>query len=139
VRWANVLDDGPIDKKYLRFVYGLGHLDDIFALFATVTEDLILDMARCVKKRDGVGTHNVAHEVKASSFAVGARQMAECCLKVQSCCDNENWQGVEDNFQSLEQAFEDLQIFLQKTHDGTYKALAIDPQSSVNIARSFGA
>jgi CheY-like chemotaxis protein len=127
VRWANVLDDGPIDRKYLKLVYGLGQLDEIFALFATVTEDLITDLARCVKNRDANGANNLVHEVKASSFAVGAREMAECCVQLQRCCDDQNWRGVEDNFQTLEQAFEDLQIFLQKTHDGAYNALALAP------------
>jgi CheY-like chemotaxis protein len=123
VRWANVLDDGPIDRKYLKLVYGLGQLDDIFALFATVTEDLMKALAQCVKARDSEGTNNLAHEVKASSYAVGARAMASWCLTMQQCCDAQDWQGVEKNFESLEQAFEELQIFLQKTHDGSFSAL----------------
>ena len=30
MRWANVLDDGPIDRKYLKLVYGMGQLDENF-------------------------------------------------------------------------------------------------------------
>ena len=125
VRWANVLDDGPIDRKYLKLVYGLGQLDDIFALFATVTEDLMKDLAQCMKKRDSEGTNNLAHEVKASSFAVGARAMANRCLKIQESCESNDWQGAEDNFESLEEAFESLQMFLQKTHDASFDSLAV--------------
>ena len=125
VRWANVLDDGPIDRKYLKLVYGLGQLDEIFALFATVTEDLIQDLARCINKQDLEGTNNLAHEIKASSYAVGARAMAGCCIKLQQACEDQDWLKAQENFEWLEREFEALQIFLQKTHDGAIDALAM--------------
>ncbi len=125
LRWANVLDDGPIDRKYLKLVYGLGQLDEIFALFANVTEVLIEDLSTCARSKDLEGTNNLAHEIKASSFAVGARAMAGCCLKIQQACDENDWVVVENNFDSLKKAFEDLQIFLQKSQDISLSPLAV--------------
>lgn len=117
VRWANVLDDGPIDRKYLKLVYGMDQLDDIFALFLTVTEDLLLDLRNAIKKQDSNASNSLAHELKASSYSVGAREMATRCVDLEKASITENWMDMQRCLLRIQDAFEDLQSFVHRTRE----------------------
>src|SRR5262249_54564113 len=69
---ANQYPIEPIDRQYLRLLYGLEQLDDVLALFLTVTETLLSHLDSAIESQDVMEVRRLAHEIKGGSYAVNA-------------------------------------------------------------------
>lgn len=104
--------DEPIDKTMLQLLYGLEQLDDVMTLFMTVTETLLAQLESAIEHHDVAVLHRMAHEIKGSSYAVSAKEMADLCLKLEAAAESENWSEAERLYTTLGLAFARVREFL---------------------------
>ena len=95
----------PIDRRSLDLLYGLEQLDDILVLFQTVTETLLVQLESAIKRQDVILVRHMAHEIKGSSYAVSASEMATVCLALEQAGELQNWPEVERLYAALGLAF----------------------------------
>ncbi len=107
----------PIDRDYLHLLYGLQQLDDVLELFLTVTESLLGQLESAIVHHDVVIVRRMAHEIKGSSYAVSAREMAKLCLQLEHAGEEQNWPEAERLYSALGLAFARVRQFLHGKHE----------------------
>ncbi len=98
-------DREPIDENELRLLYGFEQLDDIVALFLTITRTLMAQLDSAIQNHDLDLIKRAATEIRGSSFAVSAREMALLCLDLENASERENWSEVVKIYAALGLAF----------------------------------
>ncbi len=81
----------PIDNWSLKMLYGLEQLDDILALFLTVTDALLAQLESAIHHQDVAIVRRLAHEIKGSSYAVSAQEMVKLCRELEIEGEEQNW------------------------------------------------
>jgi len=104
----------PIDCDYLSLLYGLQQLDDVLELFLTVTDTLLSQLESAIEHHDVAVVRHMAHEIKGSSYAVSAREMAKLCLDLEHAGEEQNWTEAEKLYAALGLAFARVREFLSK-------------------------
>lgn len=102
-----------IDKKYLQFMYGLEQLEDILALFLTVTESLLAQLESAIKQQDVSIVRRMAHEIKGSSYAISASEMATLCRDLEKQGEEQNWPEAARTYAALGLAFARVRQYLE--------------------------
>ena len=102
----------PIDRTYLNMLYGLHQLDEVLALFLTVTESLLTQLKAAIVHKDVEIVQRMAHEIKGSSYSVSAREMADLCLALEHAGEEQNWPEAEKVYAALGLAFARVREFL---------------------------
>lgn len=103
----------PIDREYLNLLYGLQQLEDVLELFLTVTENLLTQLESAITHHDVAIVRRMAHEIKGSSFAVSASEMAKLCLELEHAGEEQNWPEAERLYAALGLAFARVRQYLQ--------------------------
>ncbi|MGI0135238.1 MAG: response regulator, partial [Candidatus Micrarchaeaceae archaeon] len=85
----------PIDRDHLNLLYGLQQLDEVLELFLTVTDNLLGHLESAIEHHDIAVVRRMAHEIKGSSYAVSAREMARLCLALERAGEEQNWTEAE--------------------------------------------
>jgi CheY-like chemotaxis protein/HPt (histidine-containing phosphotransfer) domain-containing protein len=102
----------PIDHDYLNLLYGLQQLDDVLELFLTVTDTLLSQLESAIEHHDVDVMRRMAHEIKGSSYAVSAREMAKLCLDLEHAGEEQNWTEAEKLYAALALAFARVRDYL---------------------------
>lgn len=106
-------DAEPINGPTLKMLYGLEQLDDILALFLTVTETLLAQLESAIQHKDSAVVRRTAHEIKGSSYAVNAKEMSRLSLSLEKAGEEQNWNEAERLYASLGLAFGRVREFVQ--------------------------
>ena len=89
--------DGPIDPRALKDVFGDDEktFREILQDFVEPSEAIVKDIEEAYgnKKADDIGA--AAHKLKSSSRAVGANELADLCMELESACKSGDWDGIE--------------------------------------------
>jgi len=102
----------PIDRDYLNLLYGLQQLDEVLELFLTVTDTLLGQLESAIEHHDVSVVRHMANEIKGSSYAVSAREMARLCLDLEHAGEEQNWTEAEKLYASLGLAFARVREYL---------------------------
>lgn len=102
-----------IDRNYLNILYGVQQLDDVLDLFMTVTERLLAELESAIQHQDVAIVRRMAHEIKGSSYTVGAREMAQVCRQLEQESEEQDWPEVEKLYVALGLAFARVRGCLQ--------------------------
>lgn len=106
----------PIDRAQLNLLYGLQQLDDVLELFMTVTDTLLGQLESAIVHHDVAIVRRMAHEIKGSSYAVSAKEMAKLCLEMEQAGDEQDWPEAERLYTALGLAFARVRQFLNGNH-----------------------
>lgn len=113
----------PLDQGYLNLLYNLQQLDDILELFLTVTETLLAQLESAIEHHDVAVVHRMAHEIKGSSYAVSAREMAKLCLEMERAGQEQNWTEAEKLYTALGLAFARVREYLSEKQKNMMKEM----------------
>jgi CheY-like chemotaxis protein len=105
-------EEMPINNYALKMLYGLEQLDDILALFLTVTETLLAQLESAIHHQDVAIVGRLAHEIKGSSYAVSAKEMVKLCRELEHQGEQENWPEAARTYAALGLAFARVRQFL---------------------------
>lgn len=103
----------PINRIYLDLLYGVQQLEEVLHLFLTVTARLIETLESAITLNDAFAVRNIAHEIKGSSYAVNAREMAKICRDLENSSEKQDWAETKRLFETLRLAFARVEQFLQ--------------------------
>jgi len=113
----SLLEPAPIRLSELEEFYGEEALDEILSLFYKNTEDMLERIAFYLTEQNTRAVAGLAHEVKASSAALGATQMARDCLCVEQAVGQQDWVEARATYVSLRKSFDYLQQFIGSSRD----------------------
>ncbi|PWT99691.1 MAG: hypothetical protein C5B53_05000 [Candidatus Melainabacteria bacterium] len=108
---ANAVEE-PMEGQRLRPSYGLEQLDDLLALFLTVTETLLAQLDSAIQAQDVVAVRRLAHEIRSGSLMVDAKDIAEICVQLEQV--THNWPEVVKTYPALALAFSKVREFAHK-------------------------
>jgi CheY-like chemotaxis protein len=108
---AAVAPSEPIDRQHLRLLYGLEQLDDILALFMTVTETLLAQLDSAIQAHDPASVRKIAFAIRSGSHAVDAKDMARLCLDLEE--ETNHWPEVMKTYSALALAFSKVREFMR--------------------------
>ncbi|MBX9568387.1 MAG: response regulator [Candidatus Obscuribacterales bacterium] len=117
----------PIDRTYLNMLYELQQLDEVLALFLTVTESLLTQLRAAIVHKDVEIVQRMAHEIKGSSYAVSAREMAELCMRLEQAGEEQDWPEAEKTYAALGLAFARVREFLSNQKE-LLRTIQMSPQ-----------
>jgi two-component system sensor histidine kinase/response regulator len=101
----------PIDRQHLRLLYGLEQLDDVLALFLTVTETLLAQLDSAIQSQDPASVRKIAFAIRSGSYAVDAKDIARLCLDLEETANH--WPQVMKTYSALALAFAKVREFMQ--------------------------
>jgi CheY-like chemotaxis protein/HPt (histidine-containing phosphotransfer) domain-containing protein len=114
-RYSHVLASGqetaPINLVELREFYA-HDLEDVLKTFVATTECHIEEIKKVIGARDAELLAHLAHELKGSSAAVGAKQVAKLALFLERAAGLRDWREAAEEFAQLIIAFESVRAFL---------------------------
>lgn len=108
------LNEHPIDRARLRLLYEMDDLEPILQLFLQVTETLLRELDLAIGERNVVKVAHTAHELKGSSYAVSAREMAKLSLELEHAGQEERWSEALMIYAGLAHGFLRVKEFLNK-------------------------
>ncbi len=94
----------PIDTARLRLLYGKIDLDKILTVFLSITEALLSELEKAIGERN-INVTLMAHEIKGSSYAVSAGEMAQLCLRLEHAGERQDWTEAMQIYAALKLAF----------------------------------
>jgi two-component system sensor histidine kinase/response regulator len=101
----------PFDRQQLRLLYGLEQLDDILALFLTVTETLLAQLDSAIQTHDPASVRKIAFAIRSGSYAIDAKDIARLCLDLEEAVSD--WPEVIKTYSALALAFSKVREFKQ--------------------------
>jgi CheY-like chemotaxis protein/HPt (histidine-containing phosphotransfer) domain-containing protein len=108
------LDEYPIDKARLKLLYEMDDLEPILKLFLEVTETLMGELKSAIGEKNVGKVEHTAHELKGSSYAVSAREMAKLSLELEHAGAEERWSEALKIYTGLALGFLRVKEFLSK-------------------------
>src|SRR5262249_37826792 len=108
-----LLEPAPIRLTELEQFYGPAALEEILSLFYKNTADMLDRIAFYLQEQNSRAVAGLAHEIKASSAALGAKDMARDCLWLEQAVGQHDWLEADETFSSLRKSFDYLQQFVE--------------------------
>lgn len=108
-----LLEPAPLDLQELEEFYGHDSLVEILTVYCNNTEDMIRRIEFFLKEKSARAVAGLAHEVKAASASLGAKQMARYCLYLEQSVGQQDWMEAEETLSSLQKAFQYLKRFIE--------------------------
>jgi CheY-like chemotaxis protein len=78
---------------------------EVMESFLDVTARLLEDLNEAIRSEDFSAATHLAHEIRASSLVVSAREMAQMARRLEEAIRDENWGEVIDDYRCLIAAF----------------------------------
>ncbi|HEY9714665.1 MAG TPA: response regulator [Chroococcales cyanobacterium] len=117
----------PINLAELEEFYE-DDLADVLKTFVETTERLIVEIQTCITRREDQNLAHMAHELKGSSAAVGAKELAKLGLYLERAAGLKDWSDARETCNALENAFFSLKRFLaDRSKDDSSHGEAILP------------
>lgn len=98
-------NDDPINREKLRLLYGTDQLGDIMDIFIIATEALLIELKTGIRDRSPEQVGRAAHELKGSSFAVSAEEMAILARRLETASRSNNWAEALAIYAEMARAF----------------------------------
>jgi CheY-like chemotaxis protein/HPt (histidine-containing phosphotransfer) domain-containing protein len=121
-------ETGPINLSELRDFYA-DDLEDVLETFVTSTASHLEEIKKVIAERDAELLAHLAHELKGSSAAVGAKQLAKLALFLERAAGLRDWTEASAEFNSLVTAFESVRAFLAAGEKSSSGEVVILPTS----------
>lgn len=102
----------PVNILELEKFYGAGELSNVLELFLSTTENLFAELERAIAERRAQNVSRIAHELKASTTTVGAKDMTKLCLYLEHTTGHEDWYEAEQTAKELTQSFKEMKHFI---------------------------
>lgn len=102
----------PLDRPYLKVLYGIDQLDDILDLYLLVTEALLGQLNASLEKREPSEVIRIANEIKGGSYSVSAKEMAELSRELERAGEQEAWMDAMKIYAALFLSFQKVRHFV---------------------------
>lgn len=107
-----VLEPDPINIQELEEFYGYEQLSEMLRLFQTDTSDMLQRLEVFLEERNAHAVAGLAHEVKAGSASIGAKQLARVSMHLEQAVVQEDWEEASSLLASFKKSFEYLKQFV---------------------------
>jgi CheY-like chemotaxis protein/HPt (histidine-containing phosphotransfer) domain-containing protein len=108
-----LVEGQPINLAELEEFYGAEQLTQMLTAFILNTEEMIAKMRSHMCERNMWPIARLAHEVKASCAAIGAKQLSRSCLYLEQAVGQEDLMEAEETLSSIEKSFTTLKSFIE--------------------------
>lgn len=109
---VSVLGEYPIDRARLKLLYEMDNLEPVLKLFLEVTQTLLVELETAIGERNVAKVTHTAHELKGSSYAVSAREMAKLSLELEHAGEKGQWNEAMKIYTGLALGFIRVKEFL---------------------------
>lgn len=99
------ISDYPIDRTRLKLLYETDDLEPILRLFLDVTETLLAQLEAAIGEKNVPLVTRMAHELKGSSYAVSARELAKLSLELEQAGEEQKWSEAIKIYTALALSF----------------------------------
>lgn len=82
----------------------------LLELYISSSQKILSKMAEALSTNDSQRLMSLAHELKASSAAVGASEIAKLSLSLEQTAGCQNWARTKSEWKALKQSFDDVQV-----------------------------
>jgi HPt (histidine-containing phosphotransfer) domain-containing protein len=110
-----VLEKEPINLGDLLEFYGEEQTQQILEIFQENTQQILKRIEFFLKERNGKALAGLAHELKASSASISAKQLTKLSLYLEQASGQEDWLEAEETLSSLKKSFDYLKDYLLNT------------------------
>ena len=109
-----LVEDDPLDLPDLEEFYGEEQLHQILEIFITNSEEMFRRIEGYIQEENGQGVAGLAHELKASSASIGAKQLAKLSLYLEQSSAQLDWFEANEILTSMIKSFQHLKDFLHR-------------------------
>jgi two-component system, sensor histidine kinase and response regulator len=104
--------DEPINIGQFEEAYG-EEAHDLILLFISSTHKLIEELNQAVRDHDVTGIARLAHEIKGSSWAIGAEEMGRLALFLEQAAGQQNGKLIHRTYMRLVTHFHEVEKYVQ--------------------------
>jgi PAS domain S-box-containing protein len=105
-------EEDQLDYDRLRTICGEEGMPEIIGEFLSSVQVLMKDLENAIVSQDDVARRKIAHELTGSCSAIGAKQLRELSLTIQTL-DNDSWDQNKAIMSALKRSFRSLKHSLQ--------------------------
>lgn len=104
----------PIDERMLKDMFGDDDamFKEIMQSFVDPTEGIIADLKTAFEDRSAADVKAQAHKLKSSSRSVGANELADTCLALETAGKEEDWAAIETLAPKVELLFIEVKAYV---------------------------
>jgi CheY-like chemotaxis protein len=106
------IKDVPLNLPELEEFYGEQQLDQILDIFIANSEELLRRIVGYIREKNGQSVAGLAHELKASSASIGAKQLAKLSLYLEQSAVQQDWIEATEISAALIKSFQHLKDYL---------------------------
>jgi CheY-like chemotaxis protein/HPt (histidine-containing phosphotransfer) domain-containing protein len=108
-----LLEGAPINLSDLEEFYGQDQLDSVLQTFISNTEGMLAKLHSRMFEREIWSTARLAHELRSSCAAIGAKQLSRICLFIEQAVGQDDWTEANDSLSALDRNFAILKNFIE--------------------------
>lgn len=108
-----VLEPDPINIQELEEFYGYEQLSEMLRLFQTDTSDMLIRLETFLEEKNARAVAGLAHELKAGSASIGAKQLARVAMHLEQAVVQEDWAEATQLLESFKKSFLSFQSFIE--------------------------
>ena len=86
---------------------------EILQSFVEPSETIVADLIAAYGNRDAADIKAQAHKLKSSSRSVGANELADTCLALETAGKEEDWGAIDELAPKLEPLFNDVKGYVE--------------------------
>ena len=109
-----VLEPDPINLQELEDFYGCEQLTEMLRLFQTDTADMLVRLETFLEEKNARAVAGLAHELKAGSASIGAKQLARVAMLMEQAVVQEDWAEASQLLDSFKKSFLKFQSFVEE-------------------------
>lgn len=107
-------EDEPLDMVDLEEFYGADQLNQILEIFVKNSEEMVKRIGNHIQEQNATRVASLAHELKASSASIAAKQLSRVCLYLEQAAIQQDWSEANELLRDLTKCFQDLKDFLHE-------------------------
>ncbi|MBX9568734.1 MAG: response regulator [Candidatus Obscuribacterales bacterium] len=108
-----VLEPDPINVQELEEFYGFEQLSEMLRVFQTDTSDMLVRLETFMDEKNARAVAGLAHELKAGSASIGAKQLAKVATLLEQAVVQEDWAEATELRESFKKSFHKFQSFVE--------------------------
>lgn len=107
-----VLEPDPINIQELEEFYGFEQLTEMLRLFQTDTADMLMRLETFLDEKNARAVAGLAHELKAGSASIGAKQLARVAMHLEQAVVQEDWEEAGELLIAFKKSFDKFRNFI---------------------------
>lgn len=109
-------DNVPIDERVLKDMFGDNPeiFKEILNDFVDSTQKIIEEIKTGLQQNLAEAVKQAAHKLKSAARSIGANELTDICLSLETACKEDDWKTINNQAPSLDKLMSEIEIYVSR-------------------------